>query len=639
MKKAFTIALVGQPNSGKSTLFNVLADRKAMASNFSGTSVEISRTEMMARGRIFHVVDLPGIYSLNPGDEAENVTLRYLMEQPVDLIVNVVDASLLSRSLELTVELGELGIPMVIALNMWDEAGRKGLRIYPEKLEERLGIRVRPTSALYGKGVTRLVETSYRCLVGGCEAPRLLRYTSHVEDLVRNLEERIKPMVRPPMRGTSRFYAIKLLENPDFFALPSSEALAAYAKGLRRSIQASHHVDAYEAVSYERHHLSMKLTEEISHFVDRRSRSLRDKLDRYLLHPIAGQFFMLLYLVFFFSMIFLVGNLLSGLMEPLLQRIPALYAGLANTSPFWWHTVNGAYQGFAGALGIVLPYFLPLSFLTALFMDTGYLARMAFLMDGVMHRVGLHGKSVAPFIMGLGCSVPAIYATRILENRRDRTLTALLIPFIPCSARTAVIFALAAAFAGPWGAVFVYLLVAVVIGLTGKWLTLFLGKPIGLVLEIPELRVPSPGVSLNKTWSMIREFIFVAVPFLVAGSIGMSWLEMAGVDSVVNDSLSPFVNSLLGLPVALGAVLLFAFFRKELVLIMAVTALGAGSLTDLPMTATQVMVFVVFVTFYFPCFSTFVVMWREFGARIAWASAVVSLTVATLAALAVRFLW
>ena len=639
MKKAFTIALVGQPNSGKSTLFNVLADRKAIASNFSGTSVEVSRSDMVARGRVFHLVDLPGIYSLNPGDEAENVTLRFLMEQPVDLIVNVVDASLLSRSLELTVELAELGIPMVIALNMWDEADRKGLRIYPEKLEERLGIKVRPTSALYGKGVTRLVETSYRCLVGGCESPKRLPYTSHMEELVMELEKRIQTQIAPPMRGTSRFYAIKLLENPESCPQPFVKALVELVEELRGRIQESHHVEAFEAVAYERHHLAMKMTEEISHFVDRRSRSLRDRLDRYLLHPVSGQFFMLLYMVLFFAAIFQIGGLLSGWLEPLLDRIPPLYTGLRETFPFWWHTLNGAYLGLAGALGIVLPYFLPLSFLTALFMDTGYLARMAFLMDGVMHRIGLHGKSVAPFIMGLGCSVPAVYATRIIENRRDRTLTALLIPFIPCSARTAVIFALAAAYAGPFGAVFVYLLVAVVIGFTGKLLTLFMGKPTGLVLEIPDLRIPSPAVSLRKTWTMLREFIFVAVPFLIAGSMVMSWLEMAGIDSVVNSFTGPFLKSVLGLPAALGAVLIFAFFRKELVLIMAAAALGAGALTNLPMTQEQIMVFVVFVTFYFPCFSTFVVMWKEFGARIAWASAGISLLVATIAAVAVRLLW
>lgn len=639
MKKAFTVALVGQPNSGKSTLFNVLSDRKVMASNFSGTSVEISRSDMMARGRVFHIVDLPGIYSLNPGDEAENVTLRFLMEQPVDLIVNVVDASLLSRSLELTVELAELGVPMVIALNMWDEAGRKGLQIYPEKLEQRLGIKVRPTSALYGKGVTRLVETAYRCLVGECDPPLLLPYTSHVEELVRDLEGRIQTRIRPPLRGTPRFYAIKLLENTDFLPGTVIKGLGRYVKQLQGKIRDSHHVEPYEAVAYERHHLAMKLTEEISHFVDRRTRSLRDRLDRYLLHPIGGQFFMLLYLVVFFVLIFQVGNLLSGWMEPFLERIPPLYAGLRASSPFWWHTVNGAFEGLAGALGIVLPYFLPLSFLTALFMDTGYLARMAFLLDGVMHRIGLHGKSVAPFIMGMGCSVPAVYATRIIENRRDRTLTALLIPFIPCSARTAVIFALTAAFAGPMGAVFVYLLVAVVIGATGKLMTIFMGKPTGLVLEIPDLRVPSPAVSLSKTWTMIREFLFVAVPFLVAGSIAMAWLELAEIDHAVNSLLAPFLQSVLGLPAALGAVLVFAFFRKELVLIMATVALGAATLSRLPLTTEQVMVFVVFVTFYFPCFSTFVVMWKEFGARIAWGSAAISVAVATLAALLVRLLW
>ena len=269
-------------------------------------------------------------------------------------------------------------------------------------------------------------------------------------------------------------------------------------------------------------------------------------------------------------------------------------------------------------------------------MDTGYLARMAFLMDGIMHRIGLHGKSVAPFIMGLGCSVPAIYGSRIIENRRDRTLTALLIPFIPCSARTAVIFALTAAFAGPLAALLIYLLVALVVGITGKFLTFFMGRPTGLVLEIPDLRIPSASVSLSKTWTMMREFIFFAVPFLVGGSIVMEWLDYAGIGTEINRLFAPLMETVLGLPVALGATLLFGFFRKELILVMATAALGVATIAELPMTSGQVMVFVVFVTLYFPCFSTFVVLWKEFGSRIAIASAVLSVIVATLAAVAVR---
>ncbi|MCI0470870.1 MAG: 50S ribosome-binding GTPase, partial [Candidatus Aminicenantes bacterium] len=188
MKKP-KIALVGQPNAGKSTIFNVLSDIKTTASNFSGTSVEYTASDIIIRDKTFYIIDLPGVYSLNPVDEAEKITMDYLVNKDVDLIINVVDAALLSRSLELTVELIEFGMPMVIALNMWDEADRKGLKIYPHKLEEALNIPVVTTSALYGKGVKELVEKCYDIVTGGGIIPHKIEYTSHVEKNVAKLEK------------------------------------------------------------------------------------------------------------------------------------------------------------------------------------------------------------------------------------------------------------------------------------------------------------------------------------------------------------------------------------------------------------------------------------------------------------------
>ena len=165
------IVLIGQPNAGKSTVFNVLSDIKAVASNFSGTSVEKFENDITIDGRVFHIIDLPGVYSLNPGDEAEKVTYSYLAKKKIDLVVNVVDATQLARGLELTVELIEFGIPMVMALNMWDEADRKGLKIYPEKLEEFLNIPVVTTSALYGKGIKNLMKSCYKTIYNGNRPP------------------------------------------------------------------------------------------------------------------------------------------------------------------------------------------------------------------------------------------------------------------------------------------------------------------------------------------------------------------------------------------------------------------------------------------------------------------------------------
>ncbi len=636
MKKP-EIVLVGQPNAGKSTVFNVLSDIKAMASNFSGTSVEKFENDIEIDSKTFHVVDLPGVYSLNPGDEAEKVTYAYLVEKNIDLVINVVDATQLARSLELTVELIEFGVPMVIALNMWDEAERKGLKIYPEKLEKFLNIPVIATSALYGKGIKELMNTCDKTIFNGKRTPTKMEYTSHIEEDVDKIEKALaKTNTLIPKNGSPRFYAIKAIETPEVVPGNILKSIDRILKTIRRDIQKTHKKDGHETISYERHHICMKLMEDTSHFVDRKTMPIRDLVDRYLLHPILGYFPLLAFFFLFFTVIYFTGNLLSELIALPIEKIPGLYAGLKSNQPFLWFTVDGIYQGFEGAVGIVLPYFLPLVFLMSVFEDTGYLARMAFMLDGFMHKIGLHGKSVVPFILGFGCSVPAIYGVRIIENKRDRMLTAILLPFIPCSARTTVILAMTAALTGPIGALFIYFFIIFILAATGKVLSLFMGKATGLVMEIPDLKIPSLKVSFSKTWLKMKQFLRIAVPFLILGSIAMAWLEYLKVNDSINKILAPVVKGIMGLPEILGSTLVFGFFRKELVLVMTNTAFGVKSIADIPLSGEQVLVFVIFVTLYFPCFSTFVVMWKEFGKKVVFLSSAISIVVALIAAFAVK---
>jgi ferrous iron transport protein B len=629
------IVLVGQPNAGKSTVFNVLSDIKTSVSNFSGTSVEIAHSFINVHGQAFHLVDLPGVYSLNPGDEAEKVTFTYLVNEKVDLVINVVDASMLSRSLELTVELMEFGVPMVIALNMWDEAERRGLKIYPEKLEAALNIPVVTTSALYGKGIKELMEKCYDLFRLEKTTPTKMEYTSHIEKNVNQLELHLAHL-KLEKNGTPRFYAIKSLETPGVVPGEILNAFAHDLEPMRLQIQEMHNKDLHETISYERHHLAMKLMEDVSHFVDLKTIPFREKVDRFFLHPYLGYFPLVFFFILFFAAIYLIGNFLGGVIGIPLGKIPGLYAGLKANLPLLWFTVDGVYQGLEGALGIVLPFFLPLILLTSLFEDTGYLSRIAFLMDGFMHKIGLHGKSVAPFVLGFGCTVPALYGIRILENKRDRILTALLLPFIPCTARTSVILALTAAFTGPWGALFIYVFILFVMGVTGKIMSLFMGKPMGLVMEIPNLKVPTLRVSLQKTWMQMKNFLKFAVPFLIVGSIFMGWLEYGAVNAAIDKVFAPAVHTVMGLPEQLGSTLVYGFFRKELVLVMANNAFGVQHLAALPLTKSQILVFIVFVTLYFPCFSTFLVMWKEFGKKVAALSALLSIAVALAAAFLVK---
>jgi ferrous iron transport protein B len=636
--RSYKVVLVGQPNAGKSTLFNVLSDIKAAAGNFAGTSVRITQSAIQLHGLSFQLLDLPGTYSLNAADDAEKITRAYLLGEKIDLVINVVDSTLLARSLELTSELLELGLPMAIALNMQDEAEKRGLKIDHEKLEGLLGVPVVPTSALHGKGVLHLMERCALMLSAPPSPLPVFSYTAHIETLVQGLAS---AMAEPASgrNGGRRFYAIKAIENPAMVPAELSRPIEAEIKAACSQIRDFHKLECFESIAYERHHLAMKLSEEISEFVPRQTIHLHDRLDRFLLHPLLGRLFLIAYFLFFFALIFFAGNFFSRWLNPLLDRIPPLLFPLQKVSILLWLTADGLWQGLAGALGVVLPYFLPLIFLHALFEDTGYLSRIAFLLDGLLHRVGLQGKAVAAFILGFGCTAPALYATRILENRRDRTLTALLLPFIPCSARNAVIFALTAALAGPIWALVIYIFVLLVIAVTGKAISLFLAKPSGLIMEIPDLKVPSLRNAMSATGRQLKEFTSAVVPLLLLGSAAMSWLIYLNIGARIDAFFSPLIKGLLGLPAQLGTTLVFGFFRKELIVIMAKQALSTASLALLPLTTGQAVVFLVFVTLYFPCFTTFVVMGKEFGWKTAGASAVLSVAVASFSAYLFRILF
>jgi ferrous iron transport protein B len=621
-----TIALIGQHGSGKSTLFDVLSDIKIPA---SGATVDFQVCEINLNGETVRLIDLPGIYSLNPRDPAEKITVDYLLNNQVDLIINVINAPMLARSLELTVELVEFGKPMVVALNMQDEAEQHGLKIDEEKLSKIIGVPVQPTTARFGKGTKKLADKCYQVLYNETVLPNNLKYTHHLEVKINDLIMMLNDEDLPDS-GLKRFWAIKSIENPDLLPNSIRNQTRDIRKKINQELHSEHKIDAFETVSYERHHLAMKITEDTSILIKRNQRTLNEKFDDYLLHPFAGYIFLIGFFLLYFATIFVVGNFLASLVDAPISAIADTFSHLQDSQPFLWHTLNGAYMGFAGVLGIVLPYFLPLVFLTSLFEDTGYTSRIAFLVDGIMHKIGLHGKSVVPFILGFGCAIPALYATRIIESPRDRMLTGILIMFVPCSARIAVIFALTAAFAGPIWAFIVFVFIGLVIAVSGKVLSKLLSKPMGMIMEMNPLKLPSIKLSFRKTWFKIKDFVKEAIIFLVGGSIVLGWIEYFHVASYINMVFAPLLDFLLGLPEQLGSTLIFGFFRKELVIVMATQAMGVATLSDLPLTLDQVIVFIIFVSLYIPCFTTMVVLWKEFGTKtLIWAT-VFSMLVATI---------
>ncbi len=599
------VALVGQPNSGKSTLFNAIAGYRAIASNFPGTTVELLRGRALVGARPAEVVDLPGTYSLLAGDPAEELARDYLLSGEVDVVVNVVDASLLGRSLELTLELTELGLPMVVCLNMMDEARRKGIHIDAVKLSEVLGVPVVETVAVRGVGLKELLAAILEARV-----PNAPRYSADVERALAALVERLAPAA-----GNSKFpprYLAELLlsggEPPSGAELPD---LSAEVEAARREIQVGRGEDPALVIAAERHAMALRIFEDVAR-VTHAERSFRERIDSLLMHRILGYPVMVLVLLALFYGVFKVGGILEGFLLPPLDSFTAAVEGMV-PGPIG-KVLSGALQGLWAGIGIVLPYLLPFLFFLAFLEDVGYLPRIGFLVDGLMHKIGLHGKSVIPFLLGYGCSVPAVLATRILEDERDRLVTAALAVMIPCAARTVVIFGLVGRYVGPWIAFSLYLLNIFIIAIAGTLLRKFLpGMGPGLIMEIPPYRLPSFRAVLLKVWLRLRGFITVAWPTLIAASAFFSLIEVLGWTRFLNTLLLP-VTWPLGLPAEVGVPLVFGILRKELSLIMLGQALGTVDF-GAALTGAAMVVFTVFVIFYVPCLATVAALWRELGRR------------------------
>ena len=636
--EAPSVVFIGQPNSGKSTLFNSIAGHKAETSNFPGTSIKHTHSRVAIEGRLLDIIDLPGTYSLCRTDPVEQIVLTHLFTEKPDLIVNVVDASTLSRGLELTLELLELGYPTVVALNMMDVAERKGVRIDPAAVERALGVPVAATVAAHGRGVKELLDRAFEVLERG-QAPRAPRFSDDVEAEVAAVERALPPDF--PVVSNRRFTAVKLIETAghacgDFLG-DVAPGLKAAVDGAKESLERRRGSPAYEVISAERHHQAMKLAEETGRVLHGRRMTWDRKADAVLMHPVLGYVILAAVLVAFFFLIFEIGSPLEELLlGPFIKLRAALAARLGGGLLF--HLVEGLIQGVGGGVAIVLPYFLPLLLLMSVLEDSGYLARAGFLLDAFMHRIGLHGKSVSPFILGFGCNVPAIVSTRILESRRDRVLTSILIPFIPCSARTTIVLALVAFYLGPLWAIGFYAANILVVAVVGGIVSRFVKEPSpGLILEIPSLKAPRPGAILRKTWLQIHSFVRFAWPILIAGSLVLSLLTYFRADRWINTVLAPLVVQGLGLPRELGVTLVFGFLRKELSLIMMLQALGVDYQSLLTaVTREQIVVFTVFISFFIPCLSTFAILWKEIGRKWAFVSAGLSVGVALVLSWAVR---
>ncbi len=628
------IALIGQPNCGKSTLFNQVAGYKAETGNFSGTTVTYTESKVRVMGDVVDVVDLPGTYSLAGTNPAEREVIKYMTSNDVDVVVNVLDASHLSYGLAMTVELLELEVPMVIALNMMDEADRIGIRINVDRLEEMLGATVIPLIASKGRGIQPLFVKAYQ--IG--RQKKLPIQPKYSNDLERYLEILIHDVKDVDSHLEPRALSIKLLEGDQKIlqgVLTQSPKIQSTLESIQNSINHERGQTLEWVINGERSGLADNLAKAVIQ-QGKRQTTFRDKLDDILLHPFFGYIFLVLILYIFFQLVYSFGGLLeTPLMDIFTQIENWLLSFFDNATGFFPQVTIALIQGVSGGVAIVLPYLVPFLIGLGILEDVGYLPRVAFLMDALMHKIGLHGKSIVPFILGFGCNVPAIMSTRILEDKRERFISAALSTMVPCAARLSVVFGLVAFYLGPVVALSIYLFNLFVIALTARILSkLVPDESPGLILEMPVYRIPTARTVFNKAWWRIREFIVEAWPLLIVGSVLLAILNYLNVARYMNALVAP-LSWILGLPNEVGVPLIFGILRKELSLVMLGQALGSMEFGDV-LTPVQMITYAVFVVFYIPCLATMMVIRKELGGKMMWQIVGMTTLIATLAGLLAR---
>lgn len=622
-----TLALAGNANVGKSVLFNALTGMNQTIGNWPGKTVELAQGSFLFRGRRVRIIDLPGIYSLSAYSQEELVTRDFLASGIADAIINVVDSTVLERNLYLTLQLRELGVPMVVALNFSDVAAREGLEIDTSVLSAALGVPVVKTAATAGKGLEELVAVALTCSVGRpAPAPP---YGREVESAIAEVEGALArarasapsshaDSLESRLTGLhSRFIAIKLLEGDPVL----TDALAAFpevvetARAAARRLEIVHGHDASGVVAAERYAVAAQIARSAITCRSSSRQDTSDIIDAVLLHKVGGWIALVAVLFAMFGAIFVLGNWLSGLLEDAFAGLQGHFLALSlppALADFLW---RGLIEGILAGISIALPYLVPFYVVLSVLENTGYLARMAFLTDVVMHRLGLHGKAFIPMFLGYGCTVPAVLGTRVLERDRDRLITGILATLVPCSARTVVILGLVGAFVGVGPALLLYIVDLAIVLLAGRLLNRYLpGENLGLIMEMPRLRLPAWHVSLRQTLFRLKDFVVFAFPVIVAGSIVLWFFDWMGWLVPIGNALAPFTVYVLGLPPLAVVVLLFGILRKELALIMLAALMGTSDFGSV-LTAQQMVVFALILLLYIPCVSTIAVLRKEFGSK------------------------
>ena len=543
MKK---IVLMGNPNVGKSVVFSRLTGANVIASNYPGTTVDFYEGSMRLEGEHVKIIDAPGTYSLKPTNKAEEVSASLF--EDADIIINVVDATNLERNLYLTLEILEREKPTVIALNLWDETKHLGIEIDYKKLEEMLGVPVVPTVALTGEGIKELVER------------------------------------------------LKEAKKAEFPRLSEDEKWVKIGKIIKEVEAIKHH-----------HH------------------TLRERLSDITIKPVTGIPIAIIIVAFSFFVVRIIGEgLITYVLDPLFDAYYPVATGISNFLGSgiihdiligtlidgkidYMQSMGLLTTGLYVPFGAVLPYIISFYFTLSLLEDSGYLPRLATLVDNIFHKLGMHGHGIVPVFLGLGCNVPGVLSSRALETRKQRFISATLTAIsVPCMAQTAMIFGIL----GPYGMRYIAMVYATLFAVfivAGLLLNKFVkGESPEIFLDIPPYRRPSMKAIAKKTWMRIRWFLEDAIPWLFLGVLLVNILYAIGFLQWLGNVFSPITSGWLGLPDESTTALLIGFLRKDL---------AVGMLLPLGMKPLQLVIATTILAIYFPCIATFAVMLKELGIK------------------------
>ncbi len=650
--KIIKIAFVGNPNSGKTSLFNKLSRSREKVGNYGGVTIEKKVARIIKDGYQLDFVDLPGTYSLSEYTPEEKYVREYLLGEKPDIVVNVVDATNLKRNLYLTTQLMDLGCRVIIALNMFDEIRNEGINLKPEIIESSLGIKTVPTIGTQGIGIEELMDSILEEYKTGHRKAMYIHYGDDIEAAIEKASETINGDF--PEFKLNRYFLLKVLKNQQEFIrqylphIPPErwEPL----KKMVSEIEKKYSEDIDTLITNARYHVIDYVVSSCMDKEPRQSQLISEKIDNILLHKVLGIPIFLAFMFITFWATFELGEYPTHWIEMAFSWLGQWVGNIMPPGMAQDLLVDGIITGIGGVL-VFLPNILILFLFISFMEDSGYMARASFIMDNLMHKIGLHGRSFIPLIIGFGCNVPAIMSTRTIRDKKDRFLTMLMIPFMSCSARLPVYILITGAFFPENPALFIfglYLLGIVLSIITAKFLniTLFKKQLSLLMMELPPYRLPSARIVVWNMWNKGSQYLKKIGKIILIASVIIWFLNYFPVQenkpssvnenyiSQVGKALAPAFHPL-GFDWKMTVGLVSGFAAKEVIVstLNIIYQTGNGDLqskliADPFFNRANALSFLVFILIYLPCISVISTLAKEGNWKIAFFSVVFNTSVA-----------